>query len=560
MVRFTLQRPSWPVGRRIISMLHARAGDRPAGNPRATRSVVFSRHGMIATSQPLASSAGLDVLRQGGNAIDAAITAAAVLSVVEPTMTGIGGDLFALVFDAKQRRVHGLNASGRAGAAASCAGHRRRGLEAMPLRGALSVTVPGVVDGWATLLEKHGTRSLARLLEPAIGYAIEGFPVEEIVAGQWRDAAPAIAADPDAARVFLPAGRAPQPGEVFTNPDLGRSLRQIAAHGADAFYRGDIARHVVEALTARGSFLTADDLAGHRSDWVTPLSTTYRGFEVLELPPNTQGFVALEMLNVLEGFDLAHLGHNSAETLHLLIESKRLAFADRDRYLADPDHVPADRLARLVSKDYAAERRRLIDPSRAAARVAPGHVPPSAAGDTVYLTAADAQGNVVSLIQSLFESFGSAVVAGSSGVVLQNRGALFDLDEAHPNAIGPRKRPFHTLIPAMVLVDGLPWWSFGVMGGDLQPQGHAQVLVNAIDFGMNVQEAGEAARFRHSVNGVALESAIDEAARRGLEARGHTLIDERGVFGGYQGIQIDRPRGVLAGGSDPRKDGQAVGY
>jgi gamma-glutamyltranspeptidase/glutathione hydrolase len=544
-------------------------GDRPAPNPRSTRSVVMARNGVIATSQPLASAAGLRVLQHGGNAIDAAVTAAAVLSVVEPTMNGVGGDLFAIVYDAKTRTIRGLNASGRAPAAATIEEFRRRSLDDIPYRGVLSVSVPGVVDGWNELLTKHGTIPLARALEPAIGYARDGFAVSEIIAEQWKAGEKTLSQDPPAAATFLPGGRAPAAGEVFRNPQLASTLEQIARGGRDAFYRGPIAQAIAADMKRRNGLVAAGDLAAHRSDWIAPLSTTYRGHEVFELPPNTQGVVALEILNILEGFDVKSLGHNSAAYLHLLVEAKRIAFADRGAWLGDLGSVPPAVLKKLYSKEYAAERRREIDPARAAKDYQPlaigGSAPgpkdlPAATGDTIYLTAADRAGNVVSLIQSIYESFGSGIVAGDTGIVLHNRGSLFSMQAGHPNVLAPGKRPFHTLVPAMVLKDGRPWLSFGVMGGDMQAQGHVQVLLNLIDFGMNVQEAGEAARFRHSAAGLALESAIGAQVRADLEARGHRVISSPGVYGGYQGILIDPRTGVMMGGSDPRKDGQAIGY
>jgi len=545
-------------------------GDRPAPNPRATRSVVMARRGMIATSQPLASAAGLKVLQQGGNAIDAAITAAAVLSVVEPTMTGIGGDLFAIVFDPATGKLSGLNASGRSAYAATPEAFAKRGLNAVPERGVLSITVPGVVDGWAELLAKHGTIPLARALAPAIEYARSGYPVSEIIAEQWKGAESVLRADPVTAATFLVDGRAPEAGQVFANPRLAATLEQIAAGGRDIFYKGAVARAIVADLQKRNALLDAKDFADHHADWVDPISTTYKGVDLFELPPNTQGFVALEMLNLLEGFDLRALGHNSAAYLHLLVEAKRIAFADRDAYLADPASVPAPVLARLVSKEYAAARRKEINPSRAArdyaAGAVEGKVPPGAGidfeatGDTVYLTAADGKGHVISLIQSLFDAFGSGIVAGDTGVVLHNRGSLFVLKPGHPDLLAPHKRPMHTLVPAMAMKGGRPWLSYGVMGGDMQPQGHVQVLLNMVDFGMNVQEAGEAPRFRHSAAGLALETAISPEARFGLNQRGHRLINTIGSFGGFQGILIDPKTGVLMGGSDPRKDGAAVGF
>lgn len=554
----------------VTSMTAQSPGDRPAGNPRGTRSVVMARNGAIATSQPLATAAGLRVLQSGGNAIDAAVTAAAVLAVVEPTMNGAGGDLFAIVYSAKTKKVHALNASGRAPAAATLDEFKKRGLQRIPVRGELSVSVPGVVDGWHELLSKHGTRTLAQALEPAIKYAREGYAVSEIISGQWKSVESLLSRDPHAAAAFLTNGKAPAPGDVVKNPRLAASLELIAKDGRDAFYKGAIAKAIADDMQRRKGLLTAKDLADHRSDWVEPISTTYRGYEMLEMPPNTQGIAALEMLNILEGFDLKSLGHNSAAYLHLMVEAKRIAFADRGAWLADPASTPPQALERMLSKEYAAERRKEIDPQKAAkeykplaiaGRTTPGEgEDPSGRGDTIYLSAADSDGNVVSLIQSIYETFGAGIVAGDTGIVLHDRGALFSLDANHPNALGPGKRPFHTLIPAMVMKDGAPWVSFGVMGGDMQAQGHVQVLVNLVDFGMNIQDAGEAPRFRHSGNGLALESAFSQEARDGLTARGHRTIRSPGAFGGFQGIMIDPKTRVIMAGSDPRKDGMAAGW
>ena len=481
-------------------------GDRPAANPRSTRSVVMGRNGMIATSQPLASAAGLKVLQDGGNAIDAAVTAAAVLAVVEPSMNGVGGDLFAIVYDAKSGKLHVLNASGRSAYAATPDVFKARNLTTIPGSGVLSVSVPGVVDGWATLLAAHGTIPLARAVAPAIQYAKNGYAVSEIISGQWKASERKLAADPVTAATFLPGGHAPKPGEIFANPHLAATLEQIAAGGRDAFYKGPIAAAIVADMKKRNGLLDARDFAEHTSEWFEPISTSYRGYDVYELGPNTQGFCALEMLNILEGFDLKSLGHNSAAYLHLVVEAKRIAFADRAAYLADAGSVPPGVIKTLISKEYAALRRKEIDPAHAAADYKPMQLAGTASapdrinedltgrdlGDTVYLTAADGQGNVISLIQSLFDDFGSGIVAGDTGILLHNRGSLFNLTPGHPDQIAPHKRPLHTLVPAMVMKDGKPWLSFGVMGGDMQPQGHAQVLVNLIDFGMNVQEAGEA--------------------------------------------------------------------
>ena len=548
-------------------------GDRPAGNPRGTRSPVFARNGVIATSQPLASAAGLQVMQEGGNAIDAAVTAAAVLAVVEPTMTGIGGDVFAIVYDPKTKQLRGLNSSGRAGAKADADRLVSTGHKTMPGAGAYTITVPGALAGWAELLEKQGTITLARALEPAIRYARDGYPVAEIVADQWEGGVKKLSQDPATAAVFLPNGRAPNPGEVFRNPDLARTLEQVATGGRDVFYKGAIAKTIAADIERRGGFITAADLAAHKADWVEPIGTNYRGYDVYEIPPNTQGFVALQMLNILEGYDIEALGHNSAEYLHLLVEAKRIGFADRSAYLADFDHVPPHVLKALVSKEYAATRRKEIDQARAASDYKPGTFAGTSTspdpgayfddrdrGDTVYLAAADGKGNAISFINSLFGTFGSGVVVPGTGVVLHNRGSGFTLQQGHPNRLAPGKRPFHTLVPAFIMKDGKPLMPFGVMGGDNQAQAHVQVVVNLVDFGMNVQDAGDAARVRHGGDGLAAESAIGEAIRAALSRRGHEVRDGRGAMGGYQAVFIDPKTGVLMGGSDPRKDGLAVGW
>jgi gamma-glutamyltranspeptidase/glutathione hydrolase len=535
---------------------------------------------MIATSQALASGAGLKVLQDGGNAVDAAITAAAVLAVVEPTMNGIGGDLFAIVFDAKTKKLSALDASGRSSHAGTPQELARRGLTQVPGSGPLSVDVPGVVDGWSQLLTRFGTITLAKALAPAIAYARDGFPVQEIVADEWQDTAMRLSQDPAAAATFLPDGRAPKPGEVFQNPRLARSLELIARQGRDAFYKGSIAAAIAADMKSRGGLIDARDLAEHESDWVDTISTSYRGYDVHEMPPSTQGFVTLEMLNILEGFDIKGFGHNSADYLHAVTEAKRIAFADRAAYLADRAAVPRGAMQTVLSKEYAAARRKEIDMTRASAGYKAGAIGSTEgaargvgtsaqsaadfagrdAGDTIYMTAADGQGNVISLIQSLFGTFGAGIVAGETGIALHNRGSGFNLQPGHPNEIGPRKRPLHTLVPAMILKDGRPWASFGVMGGDNQAQAHAQVVMNLVDFGMNIQEAGDAARMRHMGTNLALESGIRADVRQALEARGHTITDGRGAMGGYQAILIDPKTGVLWGGSDPRKDGLAIGW
>jgi gamma-glutamyltranspeptidase/glutathione hydrolase len=542
------------------------SGDRPAGNPRGTRSAVLGKNGVIATSQPLASGAGLQVFQAGGNAIDAAVTAACVLAVVEPTMTGVGGDVFAIVYDARTRTLRGLNSSGRAGANANADALLAKGIRVMPADGVYPITVPGAVAGWAELLERHGTITLARALEPAIRFARDGFPVSEIIAGQWHDGASRL--DPAAAAVFLPGGRPLRPGGIFRNPDLAKTLNQIATGGRDAMYRGPIGAAIAADVKKRGGFLTPADFAAHRADWVEPISTNYRGYDVYELPPNTQGFVALEMLNILEGYDIKTFGHNSAEYLHRLTEAKRIAFADRAAHLADPACVPPSTLKTLISKDYAAARRREINNARVSSEwpPSPGFGAPGAAfdgrdrGDTVYLAAADGQGNVISFINSLFSDFGSGVVTPGTGVLLHNRGLGFTLERDHPNRLAPGRRPLHTLVPAFIMKDRRPFMAFGVMGGDNQAQAHVQIVINIVDFGMNVQEAGEAARVRHLEEGLAVESGIAPTVLKGLQQRGHLLLDGRGAVGGYQAVMIDPVTGVLMGGSDPRKDGLAIGW
>ena len=513
---------------------------------------------MIATSQALASAAGLHSLQHGGNAVDAVVSAAAVLAVIEPSMNGIGGDLLAIVYDAKTKTLHGLDSTGRSPYAATPAEFARRGITEMPGSGPLSVDVPGVVEGWHQLLARFGTIPLAKALKAAIAYARGGFPVAELMAAEWKEHQPRLAADPATAATFLPEGKAVGHGGVFANPRLARTLETIAAEGRDAFYNGAIAHAIVADMQSRNGLLDLRDFADHKADWVEPITTNYRGYDVMEMPPSTQGFVALEMLNILEGFDIKALGHNSADYLHVVSAAKRIAFADRAAHLADRDHMHKGMLPMLISKDYAAARRKEIDFKRASQGYAPGFTGTDR-GDTVYLTAADDQGNVVSFIQSLFGSFGAGFVAGDTGITLQNRGAGFTLQPGHPNQIAPHKRPLHTLVPAMIMKDGKPWVSFGVMGGDNQAQAHAQMVANFVDFGMHVQEAGDAARMRDLGDALALESGIGPDVRRALEAKGHTIADGRGAVGGYQAIFIDQKTGVLLGGSDLRKDGVAIG-
>jgi len=531
-------------------------GDRPAPNSSGTRSPVLAMNGMVATSQPLASAAALRVLQDGGNAVDAAITAAAVLNVVEPVMTGIGGDMFALLYMQQDKKPVGLNGSGWAGSKATPEFFRSRNFSFVPGEGIYSVSVPGAVAGWYKLHQKYGKLPMSRILAPAVEYAEKGFPVSDIIAGQWQGEEEKLRQTPDAARLLLIDGRAPQHLQLFRMPELARTLRLIAEQGREGFYKGEIARKIVEFSNKNDGMLTLSDFAEFDAQWIEPVSTNYHGYDVYELGPQTQGMTALQMLNVLEGYDLKSLGHNSAEYIHLMVEAKKLAYADRDAYIADPDKARVP-VPRLISKEYAAERRKLISRERAMPSARPG-LPEN--GDTVYLTVVDKDRNAVSFINSLFSYFGSGLVAGDTGVVLQNRGALFSLESKHPNVIAPRKRPFHTLIPAMVLKEGKPFFSFGVMGGDMQPQGHVQVLVNLIDFGMDVQQAGEAPRFRHASGSVLLESAFDDSLRSALGNKGHRIAGAIDAWGGYQGILIDPRSGVLMGGSDPRKDGLAIGW
>lgn len=544
------------------------AHDRPSGVLHKTRSAVYARNGMAATSQPLAAQAALSILQAGGNAVDAAIAANAVIGVVEPMSCGIGGDLFAIVWDAKTRKLYGLNACGRSPAAATIACYREKGHSQIPTEGPLSWSVPGCVDGWETLRGRFGTRSMQELLAPAIGFAEDGFPVSEIIAADWAAGEKALAAIPSSASCFLPEGKAPAAGDVFRNPGLARSLKAIAAGGRDAFYRGPLAAAMVAYSSEVGGLFAPADFERHSSTWVDPVSTNYRGYDVWELPPPGQGIAALQMLNLLEPFDLKSLGAGSAEALHLLIEAKKLAYEDRAKFYADPEFAEVP-VATLISKSYAAVRGRSID--RDKANVNPRAGDPLEA-DTIYLTVVDKDFNAVSLIQSNFHGFGSNHVPGDLGFPLQNRGALFALDPSHANRLEPGKRPFHTIIPGFVTKDGEPWMSFGLMGGDMQAQGHAQVIVNMIDFGMDVQEAGDFPRFRHfgsseptgliapDAGTVTIESGFGAQTKQALEAKGHKVVEVRSGFGGYQAIRMDRARGIMIGGSDPRKDGAAVGY
>jgi gamma-glutamyltranspeptidase/glutathione hydrolase len=527
----------------------------------AGRSTVYAPNGVVATSQPLASTTGLEVLRQGGNAVDAAVAAAAVLAVTEPHMTGIGGDMFAIVWLAKEQKLVALNASGRAGSLMTRETLQARGFRPGSQQGVMSVTVPGALAGWDKLLRTYGKRTLAQVLQPAIGYARDGFPVSPIIAAQWANETKFLQRDSAAAATFLPGGHAPKAGEWFRNPDFARTLQEIAEKGIGTFYGGALGQRIVARLAALDGFVTLEDLKKNAPTWVTPISVPFRGYRVWELPPNNQGIATLEMLRILEPYDLKSMGQNSATYLHYLIEAKKLAYADLDRFVGDADHLdmPAEQ---LLTDEFIAERRSHLNATRAQEHVDPG--PARTKSETVYLTVADAEGNMVSFINSNYDYFGSGIVVPGTGFVLHNRGAGFTLTPGLPNTVAPGKRPFHTLIPGFVTqtVNGREqaYMSFGLMGGGVQAQGHAQFLLNYFVFGMDLQAAIDAPRFRH-YDGlrVALETPITDAVRDSLKAMGHVLIDQPPVaFGGAQAI-VRLPKGYAAA-SDPRKDGMAVGY
>ena len=544
--------------------------DRVTGAPHASRSEVIAPNGMAATSHPLATQIALDILKAGGTAVDAAIAANAALGLMEPTGCGIGGDLFAIVWDAEKGELTGLNASGRAPALMTIEYFEENGIDEVPVFGPLPVSVPGAVDGWFELHERYGRLSMSELLAPSVDYARNGFPVSEVIAYYFVRNAERMSEYPGFRETYMPNGRTPAKGELFRNPRLAATYEMIAEGGRDAFYKGEIARRIDAYMTEHGGLLRYEDLAAHTSEWVTPVSSNYRGWDVYELPPNGQGIAALQILNVLEGYDVAGMGFGSAEYIHTFVEAKKLAFEDRARFYADMDFVDVP-VERLISKEYAAERRKLIDPERASTRVAAGEGLLEE-GDTIYLTVADSAGNMVSLIQSNYVGMGSGMTPGDLGFVLQDRANSFSLTRGHANALEPGKRPFHTIIPAFVMKDGKPLMSFGLMGGSMQPQGHAQIVVNMVDFGMNLQEAGDAARINHTGSSqpdgsrmddgglVRLEDGFSEPVRRALEAKGHRIGESNGSFGGYQAIYRDAVEGVYYGASEVRKDGQAAGY
>jgi gamma-glutamyltranspeptidase/glutathione hydrolase len=542
--------------------------DRVTGRDFATRSEVIARSGMAATSQPLATQVALDILKKGGNAIDAAIAANAVLGLMEPTGAGIGGDLFAIIWSADKGKLYGLNASGRSPRSLKLEYFKVNGYEFIPSYGPLPVSVPGCVDGWFEMHDMFGRLPMKDILQPAISYARDGFPVTEVIANALETGTEKLQEYPNIKEVYMPKGKAPSKGEIFKNPLLARTLEKISVGGRNEFYRGSIARDIDAFMKKNGGFLTFDDMSRHHSEWVEPVSTTYRGYEVWELPPNGQGIAALQILNILEGYDIAAMGFGSADYIHVFTEAKKLAFEDRAKYYADPlfSTVP---VTQLISKKYAAERRKLINMNEAAKIYDPGKIE---AGNTVYLTVADKFGNMVSLIQSNYRGMGSGMCPTGLGFILQDRGEMFSLEQGHNNVYAPGKRPFHTIIPSFITKDGKPWISYGVMGGDMQPQGHAQIVINLIDFKMNLQEAGDAPRIHHINSSeptgqqmtdggiLLLESGFRTDVIQNLMSRGHKIQWDLGGYGGYQAIMWDNKNKVWFGASESRKDGQAAGY
>jgi gamma-glutamyltranspeptidase/glutathione hydrolase len=559
----------------VVDLVSAQI-DRITGRNFATRSEVLARHGMVCTSVPAATQAGLDILKRGGSAVDAAIAANATLGLMEPVSNGIGGDLFAIVYNAKENKLYGINGSGRSPLGLSYEQMKaeldKLNRKMIPPRGMLPISVPGTVDAWAELHKKFGKLKLSDDLAPAIHYAEEGFPVTELIAFYWHFGSELYKGLPGAfTETYTNNGRTPAKGDIFKNPGLAKTLRLIGEKGRDAFYKGEIADKIDKFMRENGGFLRKEDFEKHTSTWVDPVSLNYRGYDVFELPPNGQGIATLQILNILEGFDLAKMGRNSPDALHTMIEAKKIVWADRAKYYADPAFAKIP-LTKLLSKEYAGERRKLINPKRAAKSVAAGKIDN---GDTIYMCTADDEGNMVSLIQSNYRGMGSGIVVPGLGFMFQDRGELFSMEPGHANIYAPDKRPFHTIIPGFVMKDGKPWEAFGVMGGGMQPQGHVQVLTNQIDFGLNVQEAGDASRWQHEGDNeptgekmnehggyVNLESGIPAETQRELFLRGHEVRFDVGGYGGYQAIKVETHDGqrVYVGASESRKDGQAAGY
>ncbi len=555
----------------LLLSITIHAQDRLTGETFTTRSEIIAQNGMAATSQPLATQVALDILKKGGSAMDAAIAANAMLGLVEPASCGIGGDIFAIVWDAKSKKLFGFNGSGRAPKALTLDYFVENNMNYVPFYGPLPVTVPGCVDGWFAMHEKFGKLPMTALLQPAIDYGNKGFPVSEVIAYEMESNYEVLKDQPGFEATYMINGRTPKKGEVFRNPDLANSYQLIADKGRDAFYKGKIARTISDFMEKHGGFLSYDDFTAHTSNWIEPVSVNYRGYDVWELPPNGQGTAALQMLNILEGYDIASMGFGSTEYLHVLTEAKKLAYEDRAKFYADPDFndIP---LKQLLSKEYAQQQRNLINEAKAAKTYPAGDFEIES-GNTTYLTVADKDGNMVSLIQSIYSEFASGMVPDGLGFVLQNRGQMFNVqDKTHANALEPGKRPFHTIIPAFITKDGAPFMSFGLMGGAVQPQGHAQIVVNILDFGMNLQEAGDAPRMRHRGSSqptgsnmtdggtLNLESGFDYKTIRELRKKGHDISFAVGIYGGYQAIGLDVESKVYTGASESRKDGQAAGY
>ena len=552
----------------FFTSLNLFSQDRITGELFSTRSEVIAKNGMVATSHPLASQVGIDILKKGGNAIDAAIAANAAIGLMEPTGNGIGGDLFAIVWIEKEKKLYGLNASGRSPKKLTIEYFKENNFQSIPPYGPLPVSVPGCVDGWFELHDKFGKIKMNEILEPAIKYAENGFPVTELVAYYMKNASRNFKDYPNFKETYYINDSTPHKGEIFKNPDLANTLKIIAEKGRKGFYEGKIAKTISNFIIDQGGFLSYDDLKSHKSEWIKPVSTNYRGYDIWELPPNGQGIAALQILNLLEGYDIKSMGFGSADYIHHFVEAKKIAFADRAKYYADMDfnEIPVEY---LISKEYSDIRRKEINPMNAAKNVPPGNIEN---GDTIYLTTADSDGNMVSLIQSNYRGMGSGMIPTGLGFMLQDRGELFSLEDDHFNVYKPNKRPFHTIIPAFITKDGNPFVSFGLMGGAMQPQGHAQIVINLIDFEMNLQEAGDAPRIRHQSDEqptggnmfdggeLALEDGFNYKEIRKLMKKGHKIIYDLGSYGGYQAIMIDYINKVYFGASESRKDGNAIGY
>jgi gamma-glutamyltranspeptidase/glutathione hydrolase len=552
----------------ILISLNLYSQDRITGEIFSSRSEVIAKNGMVATSHPLASQVGIDILKKGGNAIDAAIAANAALGLMEPTGNGIGGDLFAIVWIENEKKLYGLNASGRSPENLTLEYFKENNFKSIPPHGPLPVSVPGCVDGWFELHDKFGKIKMNEILDPTIKYAEKGFPVTELVSYYMKNASKNFEDYPNFQETYFINNSTPLKGQIFKNPDLAKSLKIILENGRKGFYEGVIAKTISDFIQEQGGFLSYEDLKNHKSEWIKPVSTNYRGYDVWELPPNGQGIAALQILNLLEGYDIRSMGFGSADYIHHFVEAKKIAFADRAKYYADPDFndIPVDF---LISKEYSNNRRKEINSEKSASNVLPGNIEN---GDTIYLTTADSEGNMVSLIQSNYRGMGSGMIPTGLGFMLQDRAELFSLDDNHFNVYKPNKRPFHTIIPAFITKDDNPFVSFGLMGGAMQPQGHAQIVINLIDFEMNLQEAGDAPRIRHQsqeqptggkmVDGgeLALENGINYKEIRELMKRGHKIIYDLGSFGGYQAIMIDYLNKIYYGASESRKDGNAIGY